>query len=168
MKVTLYMAMTVNGYIATLEDETPWSDEVWEAYYAFVKARPAVIVGRRTYEFMRVAGEFQKLDNPFTAVVSHEPKVIDEKTVGVSSVDEALQFMESKEVSEVVVGGGGELNASFLKAGLLDEIVLEVDPVIFGQGIQLFDPVEARLDLELIEVKHLSKNTVRLHYRVLR
>lgn len=166
MRVTLYMAMTVNGYIATLDDEAPWSDEVWQAYYAFVKERPAMIVGRRTYEFMRDGGEFEKLDFPFTAVVSHEPRPLSGKTLVVTSPAEAIEFMGSKGVTEVVVGGGGELNASFLKQGLLDEIVLEIDSVIFGQGIQLFDAVEARINLELVEVSHLSKNTIRLHYTV--
>ncbi len=32
VKVTLYMAMTVNGYVAKENDETPWSDEEWESY----------------------------------------------------------------------------------------------------------------------------------------
>ena len=40
MKVILYMAMSVNGYVATEQDETPWSDEEWESYHnAVMKAK---------------------------------------------------------------------------------------------------------------------------------
>ena len=53
MKVVLYMAMSVNGCIAKENNETPWSDAVWESYYKIAKQFKAIILGRKTYEIMK-------------------------------------------------------------------------------------------------------------------
>ena len=63
MKVILYMAMTANGMIARENDEAPWSKVVWREYYKFIKQNKNIIVGRRTYELMKNANEFEKLGN---------------------------------------------------------------------------------------------------------
>jgi len=166
-KVILFMAMTVNGYIAKENGDTPWSDEVWDGYCDFVKKRGNIIVGKRTYEIMDDAGEFKKLANPFTIVVSHSPDGKEnEGTVFVSSPRQAIEVMHEKGFKEIVVAGGSELNAGFLKDGLLDEIYLDVEPLIFGTGIRLFAETKAEAKLELIKISKLSKNTLRLHYQV--
>ena len=53
MQLILYMATTVNGYIADEDGETPWSQAVWESYYRLAKEFKAIIVGRKTYEIMQ-------------------------------------------------------------------------------------------------------------------
>jgi dihydrofolate reductase len=52
-KTVLYMAISADGFIAGPDDETPWSEEEWESFKAFVKTCDAVLIGRRTYEIMR-------------------------------------------------------------------------------------------------------------------
>jgi len=37
MKTILYVALSADGFIAGLNDETPWSDEEWAAFQEFVK-----------------------------------------------------------------------------------------------------------------------------------
>jgi len=71
-----------------------------------------------------------------------------------------------KDADEVVVAGGGKLNASFLKEGLVDEIYLDVEPIAFGKGIKLFDDEDFEVNLELIEVNKISQNEIQLHYKV--
>lgn len=169
MKVILYMAMTVNGYIAKENNDTPWSDVVWSGYYEFVKKRGNIILGKRTYELMKEVNEFEKLGFPITIVVSSSTdNKSDEKAIFVSSPKEALAVMKEKGVSEVVVGGGSTLNTGFLKDGLLDEIYLDIDPWIFGKGIKLFAETDAEAKLRLLEISKLSENTIRLHYEVLK
>ena len=43
-------------------------------------------------------------------------------------------------MKSVVVTGGSKMNSSFAKSGLIDEVILNVEPVIIGEGIPLFDP----------------------------
>jgi dihydrofolate reductase len=65
------------------------------------------------------------------------------------------------------MAGGAVANALFLKAGLVNEIWLTVEPVIFGTGIDLFRGAEFDLHASLISVEQLNEGgTVHLKYRV--
>jgi dihydrofolate reductase len=69
-------------------------------------------------------------------------------------------------LNEVVIGGGSTLNAGFLEEHLIDEIYLDVEPLIFGKGIELFKDTDTETKLELLETASVSRNVIRLHYRV--
>src|SRR3989338_5829035 len=168
MKVILYMAMTANGMIARENDEAPSSKVVWREYYKFIKQNKNIIVGRRTYELMKNANEFEKLGNPITVVISSRMSGNGGNTFFVMNPEEALKKLEKKGFKIAVIGGGSKLNASFLKSGLIDEICLDVEPCIFGKGIRLFSEIDAEANLTLVKTKKLSKNTVRLIYEVIK
>ena len=53
-----------------------------------------------------------------------------------------------------------------MRERLINEIYLDVEPLIFGEGIQVIAPSEFEYELELLEVKNLNKNTIQLHYIV--
>lgn len=167
--VILYMAMTANGFIATNDDDTPWSDAVWNGYYELVKKYGNIVVGKRTYEFMQESDEFKKLGFPETVVVSTSSPQEQGKVNFVDSPRKSVEVLEQKGFQEIIVGGGSATNASFLKDGLIDEIVLDIDPLLFGTGIPLFAPAEIpTVRLEVKEVSQLSKNTLRVIYKVLK
>lgn len=75
-------------------------------------------------------------------------------------------MLEEKGFTTVFLAGGGALNASFMKEKLINEIYLDVEPVIFGKGIQVVAPSEFEYELDLLEIKKLNKDTVQLHYLV--
>lgn len=166
MKVILYMAMTANGYIARENGDTPWSIEEWQSFAGVVGRTKNIILGRKTYEIMKFENEFVKIDNPFVVVVSNERK--DEESVQFEQNPiNALTRMQTNGYEEVLVAGGSQLNSAFIKEGLVSEIYLDVEPMIFGKGIKLFAEADFEEKLELLGVKQLSKNTVQLHYKIL-
>jgi riboflavin biosynthesis pyrimidine reductase len=67
-----------------------------------------------------------------------------------------------------LVAGGGKLNGSFMKEGLIDDIYLDVEPTILGNGIKLFGDRELEKKLRLIGMKRLSRNEIQLHYKVIK
>ena len=146
------MATTANGYIAKENDETPWSDVIWSGYYDFVKKRGNIILGKRTYELMKEVNEFEKIGNPFTVVVSREDFAHNSNFSITKSPKEALKILEDKHFDKILVGGGGTLNSSFMKENLIDEIILDVEPLVFGKGIKLFSDNNFDAKLELIEI----------------
>ncbi len=169
MKVILYMAITANGYIARENGDTPWSEEEFEAYYDFVKERGNVVVGRNTYKLMKEGGDFEKCGNPMVVIVSEKNEnKNDMNTIFVSSPREAVEVLKEKGFEEIVVGGGGTLNAGFLKEGLFNEMILDVEPLVFGKGIKLFKDTDAEVKLELLEISKLSASTIRLRYGVMK
>jgi len=62
--------------------------------------------------------------------------------------------------------GGGEFAKSLFEAGLIDEVHLNIHPILLGSGTPLFLSMERQIDLELIESKTLQLGCVALSYRV--
>ena len=132
------MTITINGYIATENDNAPWSDELWSSYYNLAKKFKAIILGRRTFEMMKEVNEFEKMGNPYTVVLTKKKQQNTNNTFFVTSPKEALELLKKKGFKEVLIGGGGKLNASFMKENLVDEMIIDIEPLIFGKGIKLF------------------------------
>ncbi len=168
MKSVLYMATTVNGYIAKENHETPWSKEEWDSFSSFVKERKNIVIGRNTYDTMKEKGEFGEIGNPSVVVVTKNEVINDSGVLTANSPEEALNILKEKGFNEIVVAGGGRLNSSFLKEGLIDEIYIDIEPLIFGKGIKLFSDNDLTVKLELLSLKKISKNLVQLHYKVLK
>ncbi len=169
MKVILYMAISVDGFIAKPDHETPWSDAEFESYSSKVKETGNLIMGKTTYDLMLEENAFADLNEPFLVVLtSSEEKPTHENTVFVKDFQEALNILEQKGFETAFVGGGGKLNSVALESGLLEEIFVDVEPFIFGKGIPLFESTDIDLKLELIETKKIGDSGVQLHYKVLR
>lgn len=111
MKVILYMAITANGYIARVDDSTPWSDEEWEAYAAEVKKIGNIIIGYRTYEVMKDM-EFERIGNPLVIVVSSKEQPDNTNVVFVKTPEDALKIVSEKGFTETTINGGSTLLAA--------------------------------------------------------
>jgi dihydrofolate reductase len=80
---------------------------------------------------------------------------------------ELLKSLEKEGYSSVAICGGSSIYTMFLKAGLVDRIFLTIEPILFGEGIKLFDEsFETKLSLN--KVHQLSEQTVVLDYTVIK
>lgn len=84
----------------------------------------------------------------------------------VNSVD-ALRAIKAEPGGNAYVVGGATIVATLLKAGLIDELVLVVHPLLLGDGKALFEGVHERQGLELLDAKPTDTGRVVLRYRVL-
>lgn len=160
------MATTANGYIARLDDSTPWSDEEWNAYAEEVKKVGNIIIGHRTYEMIKDSGDLERIGSPFTVVITSTNLQSDSQTLFVKTPEEALQAVEQNGFSSTTINGGSILLESFASKGLIDEVILDIEPFLFGKGIPLFKPNNFELELSLKKVKRIGNNTVQFHYVV--
>lgn len=169
MKVVLYMAITPNGIIAKENDDTSFVSKAdWKRWLDMVKKFGHVVIGRRTYD-MTDPEEFQKDSIYF--VVTHEKdlkKKVSNAVFTNKSPRNIVKMMKEGGFENILVGGGGKLNSEFIKANLIDEIYLDVQPALFGQGKRVFADSNFQKKLKLIDAKKLSKNEVQLHYKVLK
>lgn len=171
MKIIAYMAITPNGFIATPEGNTAWvSSADWDNFRNLAKRTGAVIIGRGTYDAMVVEGTFPLPGTLNVVMTANPPKVEPLKNVVFEdgSPEEVLENIKKIGHTEVILGGGGELLGSFMTDGLLDELYLTVEPVIFSEGIRLFGYGEFERQLELLDVNRTDSGEVRLHYAVRR
>lgn len=170
MKTILYMAITANGLIARENGQTDFvSQNEWKNFSKAVKKSGNIVIRSRTFEVMQKEKEFSRLGKITVVVVSKKTKkTLLPNLFFVRSPKEALHLLKKMKFEIAMVAGGGALNASFLKQGLLDELFLDVMPSVLGFGIPLFRLGKSGVKLKLLEVKRLAKNEVQLHYKVVR
>jgi dihydrofolate reductase len=68
--------------------------------------------------------------------------------------------------NKIGVVGGGELNGSLAELGVIDEVILDVEPVTLGQGKLLFGSHKPNLKLKLLSSKQIGESTLQNHYEV--
>ncbi|MEK7152943.1 MAG: dihydrofolate reductase family protein, partial [Patescibacteria group bacterium] len=67
----------------------------------------------------------------------------------------------------LAVSVGASIYSLFIQAGVIDELYLTVEPVLFGTGITLLKD-ETEVVLQLLDTRKLNDNAVHLHYAVKR
>ena len=170
MKITLIMAQTIDGKVARTENEfINWTgSEDKKVFVRETKRIGTVIMGRKTYDTIG-----HPLAGRHIIVLTRTPReaISDERgrvTFTKESNPTLLARLEIEGVTEVALGGGPSVNAQFLSAGLIDEIILTIGPKIFGTGLSLFEGIAVDQSLALIKDEHLTPDTLLLHYRVLK
>lgn len=168
MKIILYMAISLNGMIAKSDDDTSWiSKEEWDSYSLAVRTAGNLIVGHRTYNILTKQSEFSEFKDVKLVVVTQEDfQTLAQNHLVAHSPKEALELLPNSE--QIIVAGGGALNASFVEENLVDEIYIDIEPIILGQGIPLFRDKNFEHSLKFIGQKQISANEIQLHYEVLK
>lgn len=171
MKTILYMGISANGYIAKTDGNSEWtSEEDLKGFYEQSKKAGNIIMGKNTYLAALQYGYFPFPDS-LNIVVSHKQiknKWGDSVVITNNSPKEILSMLEQKGFVTAFLAGGGQLNTSFAKEKLIDEIYLDVEPLILGQGIKIFSNADFEFWMELIDFKKLNYNTIQLHYKVIK
>ncbi|NTV55278.1 MAG: dihydrofolate reductase [Candidatus Moranbacteria bacterium] len=172
MNVTLYMAVSADGFIARKDDSTPWSDEEWAAFLTEVHSVGNMIIGRRTFEsIVERSSSFEEYGSAVLVVVSESmmrDSKADSNVLVVDSPEAALRLLDERGFSCSLLAGGATLNAAFLKSGLVDTLVLDVEPRVLGSGLRLFSGEISERGLRLDEVRKLSGQSVQLRYSVVK
>ena len=171
MKTTLFMAVSANGFVARKDgDEDFLPHEGWLQMLDFAKKYGHLIWGRKTYEAVSGwGGNFMKdLQHiPFIIVSNSKKSSYPQNVTVCSSPTEALKAVELMGQKTAFLSGGPTLNTAFVKAGLVDEIILNYNPTILANGIKLFAESDFELRLKLDEVKELSSGIVQIRYSVI-
>lgn len=165
MKAVLYLSLTANGYVAQPDESHPVPKEILGNFVQLIGKIGNLINGRRTYELMHeqtAHGGFHGIE---LVVVSHSLPQADGIHVATSPL-EALHYLEQKGFDTALLGGGAQLDSSFLSQGLIDEIYLNIEPIICNKGIALALNERFEASLEIINWTKLSENIVQLHYRM--
>jgi dihydrofolate reductase len=169
MKVILYMAISLDGFVAGKDDDTLWVlEEEYTEFRKMAKKLGNAIYGRRTYD-LGIKDNIPPLEGAHNVVVTHNPiKDYTPYHFTNKSPKEIVNELKEKGFEEIMVSGGGEINGLFAKEGLIDEIYLDVEPSLLGEGIKLFGNEKVKLNLELLESKKFGKDTIQLHYKVIK
>lgn len=168
-KVVLFIAMSLDGYIAAEEDSLEWLFQVEgegdNGYSEFYGTIDTIILGRRTYDWIidkegdnfpykdakcYVYSNAYKGKNEFVEFVNEEP---------VSFV----RRIKEGEGKNIWIVGGGNLLQDFINQDLVDEFIITVAPVLVGSGISLFHKIDMQKELQLLSIKRYNQ-FAELHY----
>ncbi|HSX52841.1 MAG TPA: dihydrofolate reductase family protein [Patescibacteria group bacterium] len=168
MKVIMYPAITLDGYIADLDGECySWISEEDEEYYnQAIEKAGCSIVGRKTYE--QYIDDFPSKNGSTTFVYTTKSNHVDQDRLKFVSgkPEEVLKKIEGYGFNQVIISGGGEVNGTFAVAGLVNEIIVSIYGVVLGEGISLFGSHKPKLELKLLSSKQEVPGIVKNHYQV--
>jgi dihydrofolate reductase len=170
-KVVLYIAMSLDGYIAKPNDDLSFLSIVEKdgedyGYVAFLQTVDTVIVGRRTYDWVLAnVPAYPHTDKQcFVVTRTHRPK-IDNVTFYNGSLSELVHQLKAENGQDIYCDGGAEIVNELLQADLIDEFILSVIPILVGSGTKLFKDNRPELRLQLVGSKQFEKGLVQLHYK---
>jgi dihydrofolate reductase len=174
-KTILYIATSLDGFIADDQDGLDWLhpfEDVDYGYTEFEMGIGAIVAGRRTYEIVA------QMDCPWPysvpmLVLSHQlshqpPTTLPEGAQliflagDVEAIDQARQLTSK----DIWINGGAKVAQEFLRQGLVDEIILSIIPVILGGGISLFGSLGRSINLILKNSQTFEKGLIQLTYNV--
>jgi dihydrofolate reductase len=164
-----YVATTVDGFIG--HEDGSFDGWLFEGqhvtdYLESLNEFDTALMGRHTYEVglrQGVTNPYPKLKSyVFSSTMTTSP---DENVTLVSS--DATDFVADlkEEAGGDIYLCGGKLLASALLP-LIDEVIVKVNPVLFGSGIPMFTAFGRHVDLKLTKSKVYDNGVVFLHYRV--
>jgi dihydrofolate reductase len=179
-KIIVYIAMSVDGYIARPDGDVKWLDRlskgVDHGMRAFYSSIDTILWGRKTYDWLldyyarkgrrSQDGIFDKKVANY--VFSRKPPK--KAAPGAEFVTEPVKAfarrLRATPGKNIWMMGGGELIASFLDAGEIDEFDIHVIPVFIGEGIPLVAPRHRDVPLRLRSMRKYPDGDIRVRYEV--
>ena len=165
--------MSADGYIARPNDDIDWltSRPAPKGFYGmgkFTRSVDTVVMGRKTYDISLQLGAKFGESKTRHYVFSRTPPAsvsrgVEFVTGGIASFAKQLKSQKGKNIWMM---GGGEIIASFLDEGAIDEFIISVVPVFIGEGIPLIAHRHRHVPLRLRSAKPFPDGVVQLHYDV--
>ena len=175
MRIVSYgAACSLDGFIAGVNGEIDWlhfSKDVQDITKAYWKPIDTILMGRKTWDAsvaMGGGGGAGVSSKIATYVFSRTLKSVTQPGVQLVASDpgDFVRELKGKPGKDICVMGGGELAQSLLGSGAIDEVGLNVHPILLGAGIPLFRDPGRRVRLELKESRTIDGGCVYSMYRV--
>ncbi|MBT3230613.1 dihydrofolate reductase [Candidatus Uhrbacteria bacterium] len=166
MNVLLLAAVSADGRIAKSADHlADWTSKEDKRFFVSkTKEVGALIMGRKTYDTIG-----RPLPNRLNMIMTREAdaskNVQGELEYTSKSPRELIDELKERGYDSVVIGGGTSIYSLFLKEGLVTDLYLTVESLLFGSGIPLVDGVP-QLILDLQSAEKIGEQSVLLHYKM--
>lgn len=159
-RIRVYIACSLDGFIAGLDDDLSWlsgppdASDATEAvtFETFMAEVGVLLMGRRTYDVVRAMDVPWPYGDIRVLVATHRALPDGPATVrGVSgTMSELVRTARQLAGDRDVYVDGGNLVRQALDAGVVDEVIVTMIPIVLGAGIPLFAGVERRQTFEFV------------------
>lgn len=169
MKVEIYTAVSVDGYISGVDGYEGWilDENGSDSFDNYAKTFDAIVLGGKT--FRKHVGTIYPVEGTVNVVLTS--KEVDEKyrnTFEVTSQkpSDLVATFNDRGYEKVMIVGGAQIYESFLKAGLVDEVLVGLHPIILGGGIPLVSNLDKPIQLEEMESIDVSEGFKLIRYKI--
>jgi len=171
-KIKVYIAISLDGYIATREGKIEWltgfpNPEGTDYGYAeFLTTIDTTLMGNNTYKDVLVLSETFPYPDKTNYVFTRDSTQTDTAFVKFISGDitRFVEGLKKQDGTDIWLVGGGQLNGALLQADLIDEMIIHVIPVVLGDGLPLFGGIPMEKVFRLTGSKTYSSSVLELHY----
>lgn len=171
MMVSVFVGASVDGFIARADGALDWlpgDDCEPHGYEEFIASVDTLVIGRKTFETVLGFDEWP-YGSKRVVVLSSRPldlsmaKGAVEQMTG--SPAEIVSTLAASGAQHLYVDGGITIQG-FLRAGLVQRLVVTRVPVLIGQGIPLFGSLPHDVRLQHVMTRHYASGLVQSEYHV--
>ena len=170
MEVTIEMAASINGLIATEEGSEDFlSDRNYQIMLDFLKEQDCLVYGNTTFKNVISWGEdyINALKDTTVIIFSKTKQTSNYKNViYVDSIEEFKKVCKEKNLNKIFISGGAHINTLFLENNLANRIIINYNPYLLTKGINLFEGNYLEKELQLEKVVKEEEGIVQIWYKV--
>lgn len=171
LKITIEMASSINGIIAENDGS---EDFLYERNYQIMlellKDYDCLVWGNTTFKNVVSWGDDYINDLKDILVIIFTHKKIESKYPNViycSSLEEFYKICHNKNIKNVFISGGAHINTFFMNNTKVDNIIINYNPVVLNQGINLFEGEFFLKKLKVDKIKKEEKDIIQIWYNVI-
>ena len=170
-KVILYIAASLDGYIASPDDNLDFLSVVEQegedyGYTQFTETVDTVIVGRKTYDKVLSMGFDFPHNDKESYIITRTPKRATGKVqFYTEDIKTLILKLKEQEGKNIFVDGGAEVVNLLLRDNLIDEFCISIIPVLLGNGIRLFQDNRPALPLKFVRSETFKSGLVQVWYK---
>lgn len=167
-KVIVYIAMSLDGYIAGEGDDLSFLSIVEQdgedyGYASFVETIDTVIIGRKTYDWVCKQGIIPHEDKSLH-IITRNPQLSETSSRYYSGdLSELIDTLQNEQGKHIYCDGGAELIDSLLHLKMIDECIISIIPTVLGKGISLFQN-HHDIHINLLNSTSYPSGLVQVHY----
>jgi len=172
-KLVLYIATSLDGYIAGEEHQMDWLFSVEgdgdNGFSKFASTVDTVLLGRTTYDWIleheKTVDKIYSDKECFVFTRTKRPANEHIKFIHTDAVD-FVKELKQKSGKNIWIVGGGDLLFTFINEQMVDELIITIAPLLLGKGIRLFKNSNFQTHLSLIIINRYNQ-FAELHYDVI-
>jgi dihydrofolate reductase len=172
MKVSVFIGTSLDGFIARANDDLDWLPEGGgepHSYDEFMASVDALVIGRKTFEKVLTFEAWPYADKRVVVLSSRPVDLSAARGGGV----ELMSGPPAEIVSQLAASGahhlyvdGGITIQRFLRAGLIQRLIITRVPVLIGDGVPLFGALPRDIRLHHVATRHYPSGLVQSEYHI--